>query len=60
MGFVVGDMNAIAHEGFDFPHWISELDKEGRARLDRFLELAAEAAGNRERLSCYKYTNKML
>jgi len=53
-------MNAIAHEGFDFPHWISELDKEGRARLDRFLELAAEAAGNRERLSCYKYTNKML
>ena len=53
-------MNAIAHEGFDFPRWMSELDQESRARLDRFLELAAEAAGNRERVSCHKYTNKLL
>ena len=60
MDFVVGDMNAIAHEGFDFPRWMSELDQESRARLDRFLELAAEAAGNRERVSCHKYTNKLL
>jgi hypothetical protein len=32
-------MNAIAHEDFDFPRWMHELDEESRARLNRFLEL---------------------
>jgi hypothetical protein len=36
-------MNVNAHEGIDFPRWMAELDKESRARLDRFLELAVEA-----------------
>jgi hypothetical protein len=40
-------MNVTAHEGFDFPRWMHDLDNESRARLDRFLELAAEAAQKR-------------
>jgi hypothetical protein len=37
-------MNVTAHEGFDFPRWMHDLDNESRARLDRFLELTTEAA----------------
>jgi hypothetical protein len=39
-------MTAIAQEGFDFPRWMNELDAESRARLDRFLDMTAEALAN--------------
>jgi hypothetical protein len=42
-------MNTIAHEGFDFPRWMNELDAESRARLDRFLEKIAEVLGTQSR-----------
>ncbi len=60
-------MNVVAHEGFDFSRCMHELDNESRVRLDRFLELAAEAMPNAKGglepgfgLSCYKSTNKSL
>jgi len=37
-------MNTIAHEALDFRRWMYTLDEESRARLDRFLELTADAA----------------
>jgi hypothetical protein len=36
-------MNVTAYEGFNFSRWMHELDSESRVRLDRFLEMAAEA-----------------
>jgi hypothetical protein len=47
-------MIAIAHDGFDFTRWMHGLDKESRVRLDRFLELAAEAQCEGETLSATK------
>jgi hypothetical protein len=38
----------MAHDGFDFPLWMETLDKESRARLDRFLEMTAEAVPERK------------
>jgi hypothetical protein len=61
-------MSAIARDGFDFPRWMQELDKESRVRLDRFLDLAAQAMPNAKGVgwnpgveaSRYKHTNTAL
>jgi hypothetical protein len=41
-------MNATAHEACDFRRWMDALDEESRDRLNRFLELTAEAAQIRD------------